>query len=73
MINRVNEDYFHYLMCVVYAFDKLDKIILNHHYRRYFHLRKNNEKYNEENRKKKKNPNNTKQLISISIFLTIIV
>jgi hypothetical protein len=25
-------------MYVVYAFDKHDKIILNHHYQRYFHL-----------------------------------
>ncbi len=40
MINRVNEDYYHYLMYVVYDFDKQDTIILNHHYRRYFHLEK---------------------------------
>jgi 4-diphosphocytidyl-2C-methyl-D-erythritol kinase len=53
MINRVNEDYYHYLMYVVYVVDKQDKIILNHHYQRYFHLEENKNR-NIENLIKKK-------------------
>ncbi len=68
MINRVNEDYYHYLMYVVYGFDKRDKIILDHHYQRYFHLDK--KKINKNRNTKYNNEDKTK--ISIEKFLTII-